>query len=367
MAALDELEKHKLTMPVVPRIFVDDATPESVKSLMAQQGGPIAVMSAESSFLSNIAGRYSQAPNLDVLLNGHAGDAIRVDRKGRESEIVDNPALTLCLMAQRSVIEDLGRVHGVLGRGVAARLLIAIPRETLGYRKIDADPIPVDILDNWDRRLGDILRSRRPLHGGESAPQQLSLGPAALSRFNAFRTEHEPKLRPGGEFESIREWAAKLEGEVLRLAGILHIWTYAEPASAVIDDYTMEQAIRIGEYFAAHARIALRLMRHQSNHGDAQTVWDRILQLGPELSQRDLQQSLKGNSRFGFAKDLEPALELLEDFGYIKREKPAGSPGRPSMRIVINPIALGIETPSFEDFEYELSKVPEVNGAIRGP
>jgi hypothetical protein len=366
-AALNELDQHKLAKPIVPRIIVDDATPEVVKSTMAEQGGAIAVMSAESAFMSNASGRYSQSPNWDVLLNGHAGDAIRVDRKGRESEIIDNPALTLCLMAQRSVLDELGRAPGFHGRGVAARLLIAIPVETLGYREIDAAPIPPRVLADWGSRLDNVLNLKRAGHEDDGKPRCLFLSQAALSNFREFRKASEPKLRPGGEHEDIREWAAKLEGAVLRIAGLLHIWQCPDPTTTLIDVQTIDRAIRLGDYFTDHARVAHRLMRSQNNHGDAQTVWDRILRLGQELSQRDLQQSLRGNSRFRTAKNLESALGVLEDFGYIRREKPAGSPGRPSTRIVINPIALGIETPSFEDFEHELSKVTEVNGAIRGP
>src|SRR5215203_6133811 len=68
MAAVEALESHRGKRPRITRIITDDATSEAVKSLLAEQGGAIAVMSAESAFLSITAGaRYSDAPNLDVL------------------------------------------------------------------------------------------------------------------------------------------------------------------------------------------------------------------------------------------------------------------------------------------------------------
>lgn len=77
------LAAEEITVPVLPRLVADDVTPEAVASLLAEQGGRLAVLSAEGGILATLAGRYSGAPNLEVFLKGHAGDLLRVDRKGR--------------------------------------------------------------------------------------------------------------------------------------------------------------------------------------------------------------------------------------------------------------------------------------------
>jgi hypothetical protein len=79
-AALERLE-----VPVAPRLFTSDATPEALASLLHENRGRIAILSAEAGVFGVMAGRYGRggSPNLDVYLAGHAGDPIRVDRRGR--------------------------------------------------------------------------------------------------------------------------------------------------------------------------------------------------------------------------------------------------------------------------------------------
>lgn len=79
-----------VTVPAKPRLLADDATPEVIASLLAEQGGRLSVMSAEGGIFDIIAGRYSGTPNLDVFLRGQAGDRLRVDRRGRE-EFIESP------------------------------------------------------------------------------------------------------------------------------------------------------------------------------------------------------------------------------------------------------------------------------------
>lgn len=68
-----------LTVPAEPVLLADDSTPETVTSLMAEQGGRLSVMSAEGGIFDIIAGRYSGAPNMEVFLKGHARDRLRVN------------------------------------------------------------------------------------------------------------------------------------------------------------------------------------------------------------------------------------------------------------------------------------------------
>jgi replicative DNA helicase len=47
--------------------------------------GRIALLSPEGDVFDQMAGRYNQqvGPNLGVYLKGHAGDLLKVDRRGR--------------------------------------------------------------------------------------------------------------------------------------------------------------------------------------------------------------------------------------------------------------------------------------------
>src|SRR5918999_1729611 len=79
-------EAASLVVPPVPRWLVDDATPEALAGLLAVYGR-IALLSPEGDVFDQRAGRYSKAgPNLGVYLKGHAGDLLKVDRRGRPPE-----------------------------------------------------------------------------------------------------------------------------------------------------------------------------------------------------------------------------------------------------------------------------------------
>jgi hypothetical protein len=111
-----DLEMEKV--PVMPRLVVDDVTPERLAAMLAEQGGRLALLSAEGGLFELAGGRYSDGvPNLDVFLKGHPGDDLRVDRIGRAPVHVRKPALTLGLVVQPDVIRDLARKLAFAVRG----------------------------------------------------------------------------------------------------------------------------------------------------------------------------------------------------------------------------------------------------------
>ena len=117
-------------MPPVPRWLVDDATPEALAGLLATYGR-IALLSPEGDVFDQMAGRYNQAagPNLGVYLKGHAGDLLKVDRRGRPPEYVERPCLTIGLTVQPEVLRGLAGRPGFGGRGLLARFLYSLPRQ----------------------------------------------------------------------------------------------------------------------------------------------------------------------------------------------------------------------------------------------
>lgn len=141
-------------IPAKPRLLADDVTPERLVGLLAENGGRIALMSAEGGAFEMMSGRYSNSvPNLDVYLKGHAGDRISADRIGREAEIVEAPALTLALTVQPEVLRGLASKPGFRGRGLTPRFLFSIPRTMIGYREIETPPIAPYVKHAYHERI----------------------------------------------------------------------------------------------------------------------------------------------------------------------------------------------------------------------
>ena len=99
-----ELAKFEPTKPL--RLFVDDVTSEKLTSVLAENKGRAAVVSAEGGIFSIMSGLYNRNVNIDVFLKGHSGDTIRVDRVGRASESIIHLALTMVLAVQPAERSD---------------------------------------------------------------------------------------------------------------------------------------------------------------------------------------------------------------------------------------------------------------------
>jgi replicative DNA helicase len=122
-------EAAHLVVPPVPRWLVDDATPEALAGLLATYGR-IALLSPEGDVFDQMAGRYNQqdGPNLGVYLKGHAGDLLKVDRRGRPPEYVERPCLTIGLAVQPEVLRGLAGRPGFGGRACWPGFSTACPR-----------------------------------------------------------------------------------------------------------------------------------------------------------------------------------------------------------------------------------------------
>lgn len=340
MAAVEAYRLHLETRPVLTEIYSDDITPEATKERLIEQRGAFAIMSAESAFLSIVAGRYSaggrREPNLDVILNGHAGEEIKVTRKGKPTERTERACLTLCLMLQPHVFETLGDVDGFADRGAAARILPAFPADRIGHRRIETAPVPESTLSAWETMVTEVLEVKRT-----GTPAVLHLDSEATNLYRVYFYATEPTIKSEGR--RMGEWNGKLVGAVLRIAGLLHIAEYPRPESRPIEGETFRRAIDIGTYFQHHARIMFRMM-NRSGQSDAASILDVLRTAetvqtpeGDYITFRDVWRRVQNRSGFERA-DLSAALDVLEEAGWIRREKQTGPKGgRPSEYIWLHP------------------------------
>ncbi|WP_284437185.1 YfjI family protein [Streptomyces sp. TUS-ST3] len=317
-----------LTVPAEPVLLADDSTPETVTSLMAEQGGRLSVMSAEGGIFDIIAGRYSGAPNMEVFLKGHAGDRLRVNRQTRR-EYIDAPALTIGLAVQPDVLKDIGKVKGFEGRGLLARFLYSLPVSTVGDREIITDPVPEETSATYSARVIDLTLSLAEW----TDPAVIQLTPEADAGLIAYQKRIEPQLKArGGKLGHISNWAGKLAGATARMAALLHLAAhggngYAHPVTAD----TMNAAIELGDYYTAHALAVFDVMGADPVLSRARSVLEALRDNGWEdVSRRDVF-SVLSRSEVPTVADLEPALALLEDHGYLRCYQPerTGKRGRP--------------------------------------
>lgn len=125
-----------------PRLTTADATPEALVSLLADQRGRIAAISAEADIFDSLGGRYTKTANIEALLMAHVGDEILVDRRGRPPERVERPALTLVASIQPYALRGLLDREDFAGRGLLARVLWSLVPDVVGTRGWEAPEAP---------------------------------------------------------------------------------------------------------------------------------------------------------------------------------------------------------------------------------
>ncbi|MCD2492960.1 DUF3987 domain-containing protein [Lacrimispora sp. NSJ-141] len=332
----EEIANFREAKPL--KLYVDDITTEKLTSVLADNDGRAAVLSTEGGIFDTLAGIYTKNVNIDVILKGYSGDSIRVDRIGRQSESVMTPALTMFLMAQLSVLSGLMGDGTFRGRGLTARFLYSIPASKAGCRRYRSVPVPMNVCSNYEKCICNLLEDEY-----EKDPEMIMLSPEADRMIEAFAEEMEPKLKT--EFADISDWAGKLVGNVLRIAGLLcrasvyrcHDFL-AVADELIVDAETMQNAIRIGEYFVEHARAAFLLMGVDEIIKQSRYVLDAIKNAGlAEVTRRDVQRLCR---RFKRAEELQLVLDNLVGYGYLSviddgKYKGKGRP--PAMKYAVNP------------------------------
>lgn len=328
---LSELEEIK---PI--RLLADDCTPEVLTSLLSENGGKMAVVSAEGGIFEILNGRYSQSVNIDAFLKAHAGDPLRVDRKGRPSEYIPHPALSVLLAIQPVVLDGLMSNEAFRGRGLTARFLYSIPKSKVGRRTFETPPIPTQC----ERDFRDLIHSLLSIPQGDK-PEIIELSPEAYQQSAAFAAELEPRLC--GDLETIGDWAGKFHGAVLRIAGVLHTAQHWQESGRVkLSGLTMQAAITIGRYFLEHAKAAYMLMGADEQIQGAKYVLRQLeKQQYDTISRRDLFRMCRG--RFKKSEDITPALELLAEYDYIREIEVEykGTGRKPDAQYKINPFLYG--------------------------
>jgi len=329
---MDQLDSTPEMKPT--RFFADDCSSEALTSLMAENGGVISVISTEGGIFDMMNGRYSNKVNIDVWLKGHCGDPIHVDRKTREAESIQHPALSAVLSIQPCVLEEIMTNTTMSGRGLIARFLYASPPSRIGSRSFHTASVPPETEAAYRSMIYQLMALERP-----EEPRTLTLDEEAAQQIAAYFQQHEQFLV--GEGQAISDWASKYIGAVLRIAGLIHATETAQADAAPISGDTIQRAIRIGQYFLQHSLYAYSMMGTDLSIQKARFVLAKLRKKGiTEIKRAELFQMCRGKF-FRKTEELLPTLDLLADHGYIRMEEPVSfAVGRPpDMRIFVNPDA----------------------------
>ncbi|MEV4611666.1 DUF3987 domain-containing protein [Kitasatospora sp. NPDC049258] len=322
----------QIQVPPTPRLTVSgDITPEPLTHQLAIHRC-LAALSPEGDLFDIISGRYSAKPNLGVFLQAHKGERLQTDRITREQPTVDKPALTIGVTPQPAVLQELGATPGARDRGLLARFLYSLPPSNLGYRKTRTTAVPEPVARAYDTNLATLIRTLVDL----PEPVTVPCDPAADLAVEGLQDRLEVQLRPDEPLAHIRDWAGKLVGHTVRLAGLLHLADHLSTGwGQPIAPDTIARAAEIADYFTAHTLAVFDLIAADPATEDAHAVLEwlrRPKQDGTHRQHIKAYDAVASSRRFKKVADVEPALNLLEQHGYLRTDQPAatGQRGRPS-------------------------------------
>ena len=345
-----ELAGALTTVPAAPRLLADDVTPEAAAKMAGEQGGTLAIVSAEGGLFGNLGGRYQNGqPNLDLFLHGHAGEPHRVDRKGSPPVFIARVCLTVLLAIQPGVLAALSETPAFGERGLIARFLFSIPEDLVGTRFYSNRRIDSAARFAYHAAIKSI--AALPSASTEDDPgarHLLRLDGEALSLWAQYADDVERRQAEGGDLRSLKYWASKLAGAVARIAGGLHLAENAGrgcPWNRPISPATVLAAWSIGEYLIPHAQAAYGDMGEGASAKTARRLLRWVTRTGlTEFSLRDCHQAHRSLTH----SDLTAALSLLCERGFLRpvegpKRSGAGRPKAPAYQV--NPLIEAAQKP----------------------
>lgn len=328
------LESDYTKVPVLPKLFSNNVTPESLENQTHGQGGCFSVISDEGGVLETLTGLYSNGrANIDLLLKGIDGGDVRVSRKDRDISM--NPYLTIVLCVQPRIREKMGANPVLQGNGALERFLYVIPVSRIGYRTLEANPMCELIRSDYNRIITGLLNiPHQENDNGVREPYVLNLSAEALATFNAFRKWLEPQLRPSGALFYCQGWAAKIAGYALRIAGLMHVVEHGLD-NKDISATTMNSALCIAEHLITHARVAYILMGLEARVKHAKAIYDWLIDTKfLEVTRTQLTVAMKHHLK---SPQIDEGIKELEERNMVHSIERKGAGTKPTSVYRINP------------------------------
>lgn len=323
-----------------PRLWTGDITPEKLQNLLVEHGERMAVISDEGGIFEIMAGLYNDGKaNNDIFLQGHAGSAVRVDRQGRTAHL-DAPALTFGLAVQPAVVQGFegGSKKRFRGNGTLARFLYTVPVSNIGNRDVRAhNPVNPGIEGRYKAGLFTLLSVLPQMSGGKEIPRKLRLSPEALYAWQELADMVEKRQGRNGDLEELQDWAGKLPGAALRIAGVFHLVKHGPNGSLQIDLETILPALDLCQILINHAKHAFGLMQVDMATEDAKAIYRWIAdQNFTRVKRTEVMQKFKG--RFsGKRERMDKALADLSARLFIFETKEK-TEGRTASVYTVNPL-----------------------------
>ncbi|MDQ5936402.1 MAG: hypothetical protein QG574_3738 [Cyanobacteriota bacterium erpe_2018_sw_21hr_WHONDRS-SW48-000092_B_bin.40] len=357
LAEIEKLERLRKYPPVELRLCTDDSTCEGVRDMLVEQGGRAAILSDEGGAFDTLTGLYNNGnANIDVLLKGFSGGSISVTRTNKTYTVKD-VVVSLGLTVQPTTLQNLqpgkGTKGSLRGRGFTGRAFFYVPKSLVGQRTVDGrkaiQQATIDAYNTGIKKMLMLVDNRSD--DGAICKYVYKLSDGAKELYRRFWQEVEARHGCSVDGSSderdltpIQDFTTKLQGSVLRIAGLFHHAEYFGAArDTEIAAETMSNAIKVVKTLIPHAQEAYAMMGDDTAPKDkhAAEVYKWIKgKAVVEFRESDLKttEQLKPTFAKMPAKELERVLSVLERNGVISESVKVETNGRPFSARLVNPL-----------------------------
>ncbi len=318
----DADESGRPVAPTMERVYVVDATLESLASIFAENPRGLFRMVDEGAALFGSMTRYSKPGGSDegAYLSMFAGDGFTVDRRTGSPRFL-NVAHAPLSMAATVQPGTLGRAMGAAQRqsGFLARWLMAAPP---ARRKQWTEATVDEELVERVRSVFDALFAFDPAldRDGEPYPTRVRLSPDAKEEFRRFFERHAERLEAATGDRAAA--LSKLEETPGRLALVFHSVLVASGELSdqwECDAGTMRDAVELTEWFVNESERCYSILAESPATTDRRRLVDWLARNGGRATARDVQRFCGWLRKPG---DADAALESLVESGTGRWETP---------------------------------------------
>lgn len=330
------LEAKRIKEPPYPSLFTTDTTEQRLFQKMHDRNGSYAVMSGEGRpVFDAIMGKYSGDGRTGdaIYLAGISGDTITRDRVGSEAgpeeRIIYQPCLNVCVFVQPDKYQEAASHPALRASGALARIWPVWLPSLVGTRLETKNEQGLNLLvmKRFNDLVNQLLQVKPPkdeITGIEYHRARLSTEATEARR--EFHNIIEQLMNEGQDLEDVRDIASKAVSQTAKLALVLHL--AAEPvllsqAESTISLDTWARAQALGTYHLQEAVRVQRMAEEDKSTHQARRLLEWIKRgnlrkvTARQISQFGPRPRLK-------AEQARDQLDMLVDFGYLRRQKVEG-------------------------------------------
>lgn len=310
---LVNLKKNMPQEPKNPRLIYSNSTIEAFIAGLANNWPSAGLFSDEGSNVIN-SRIFNQVSALNDLWSG--SDVV-VDRRGEGSLRLRDARCTISLMVQPNEFYKLIQKKGndLKSIGFLARCLICQPNSPQGHRITDISKPSWIYLEHFYSRVSEIMQSTK------NNKTQLGLLKISFDAELILITEInkiEEYMRPGGVFFYHKEYASKIADNIVRLAGIFHLFERYDQRVEV-SQLNMQRAISV-IYYYVNEYLAIFQPQQNAPEADARKLMIWICQLAFKSQNLIFEKSYVSRYAPNALRDkvrLSTAIQVLQNWHWI--------------------------------------------------